>query len=291
MQNARQGALWVVGGLFVLSLLAAGAMTYLLRSDSGNRWLCGYVTSQIGTNLKGRLEVDRIEDLKVDQVIARGVRFLPPDGGPPAIDVPRVTLTFSPWDLLRGQYGWSHAEVEQPSVRVTELASGKTNMEELFASPKHVARRHEPASSHSGTRVELKSMVTHGAKLWIGGGSLPKLYLSELDGIMRIEIDADGKATLRFDEYEGKLDGLPIGALAFHGVKGQVFTDGKRLLHFEGAGRTRGEPVDFDLDIAGKPADVHIGTRFAEPSAAALATRMVAAWTAFSPHLDIDVSR
>lgn len=284
-------ALWFLGSLLALSVLAASGMMYLLKSERGNRSLCDFVGRKISGTFAGRLELDHIDELRHDLLEARGVRFIPPRGGPPAIDAPHVVLTLSPWKMLQGEFGWTHAVVDKPLVRVTEYEDGKTNMEELFASPKHVARRHEPASSHSGTRVELKSMVTHGAKLWIGGGSLPKLYLSELDGIMRIEIDADGKATLRFDEYEGKLDGLPIGALAFHGVKGQVFTDGKRLLHFEGAGRTRGEPVDFDLDIAGKPADVHIGTRFAEPSAAALATRMVAAWTAFSPHLDIDVSR
>jgi hypothetical protein len=286
---ARKGALWLVGGLFALSVLAAGGMMYLLRTADGNRRLCEYATRPFNDNLRGRLEIDQIEDLRLDRVIARGVRFIPPDGGPPAIDVPRVTLTLAPWELLHGTYGWAHADVEHPLVRVTELPNGKTNMEEVFASAKPDTGKHDSGSS--GPRIELKGMVTEGAKLWIGGGSLPKLYLSELDGIMRIDIDAEGKTVLRFDEYRGKLDGLPTGGLAFHDVKGQVFTEGKRLLHFEGAGRSKDEPVEFDLDIVGKPADVHIGARFAEASLQTLKTRMVAAWTNFSPHVDFEVSR
>jgi hypothetical protein len=274
-------------GLLALSFCAAACLVTVLSTERGNRWLCDYISSKIGSSIKGRLEVDRIEDLKIDRIVARGVRFIPPDDGPPAIDVPRVTLEFSPLAFLRGHFGWDHAEVEQPVVRVTEREHGKTNMEELFASAKPKSGKHDDG----GSTVDLNGMVTHDAKLFIGGGSLPKLYLSKLNGIMRIAIDPHGKATLRFDEYKGKLDGLPTGDLAFHDVKGQVWTDGKRLLHFDGAGKSKGQPVEFDLDITTEPSDVHIGARFEQPSAAALATRMVGAWSTLSSNIDIDVKQ
>ncbi|HEY6882156.1 MAG TPA: hypothetical protein VI299_29200 [Polyangiales bacterium] len=288
MQAAGKRVLWAGLGLLALSVLCASAMMFVLRTQSGNRWLCRLVTSRIGSSLAGRIEIDQIEDLTLHTLVARGVRFIPPDGGPPAIDAPRVALEFSPWDFVHGQYGWSRAEIDEPVVRVTEGKQGKTNMEALFASPSSSADEARGDKEDAGSRIELKSMVTKRAKLFIGG-SLPKLYLSELDGIMRIVIEADGQATLRFDEYKGKLDGLPTGALAFHDVKGQVWTRGKHLLRFEGAGRSQGEPVDFDLTIATQPSDVHIGARFSEPSAASLRTRMVAAWSKFSPRIDLDV--
>ncbi len=265
-------------------------MMYLLHTDSGNRRLCSYISRQFDSQLQGHLAVDRIEDLRLDRVIARGVRFVPPDGGPPAIEVPRVTITFSPWDALQGSYGWTHADVEQPLVRVTELPNGKTNMEELFASREPDPSEQPSARRDKGKPVALQGMVTKGAKLWIGGGSLPSMYLSDIQGIMRIDIDDEG-AVLRFDEYHGKLDGLPSGHLDFGDVKGQVWTAGKRLLHFDGRGTNEGQPVVFGLDIVTKPTDVKINTQFAEVGVGSLAARMMAVWSKFSPGIDVEVTQ
>jgi uncharacterized protein involved in outer membrane biogenesis len=263
-------------------------MTYLLKSERGNRTLCNYIASKISSTFAGRLEIDHIDDLRIDSMIARGVRFIPPDGGPPAIDAPHVVLTFSPWKMLNGQYGWSRAEVDHPRVRVTEKEHGKTNMEEIFAAPKDKQAGQKKGTKSEST-VAMENMVTKKAKLWIGGGSLPNIYLSEIDGSMRIDIDERGDCTLRFDDYAGKLDGLPSGHLDFRGVNGHVWTSRKRLLHFVGHGENKGQPVTFELDIATKPSDVRIAAEFDEVGVGSLAARMTAVWSKFSPGIDLEI--
>jgi hypothetical protein len=279
-------ALWFVGVLFALSVLAASAMMYLLESERGNRALCDIVASKVSGTFQGRLEIDHIDDLRLDMLDARGVRFIPPKGGPPAIDAPHVVLTLSPWKMLQGEFGWTRAVVDDPQVRVTEYENGKTNMEELFASPPKPEGKDEPKQDSKPIRME--TMVTNQARLWIGGGSLPEMYLSQIDGIMRIEVDGSA-AVLRFDDYKGKLDGLPSGHLDFAGVKGQVWTSGKRLLHFEGNGENKGQPVVFGLDIATKPTDVKITAEFEEIGIGSLAARMMSVWSKFSPGIDVQV--
>jgi uncharacterized protein involved in outer membrane biogenesis len=288
--RARRPALLALFGLLLVSLLAASGMTYLLASERGNRWLCNYVSEQVGKAFAGRMEIDRIQDLRLDSIDARGVRFFPPRSEVAAIDAPRVQMQFSAWEMLRGQYGWKRADIDQPIVRVTEPDDhGKTNMEALFASPK----KEDPSKpkDNSGSPVSMQTMVTRDATLLIYGGSMPKLDLTHLDGVMRIDVSPDGDAVLRFDDYQGHLAGLPTGELDFQKVKGQVWTGGKHLLHFDGTGKSKGEPVDFALDIASKPTDVRIKAAFAEVTAASLSAGMVAAWTKFSPSIDLDVSQ
>ncbi|MET0286425.1 MAG: hypothetical protein ABW352_18230 [Polyangiales bacterium] len=279
-------ALWFVGALFALSVLAASGMMYLLKSERGNRSLCDFVARKVSGTFQGRLEIDHIDDLRLDMLDARGVRFIPPKGGPPAIDAPHVVLTLSPSKMLQGEFGWTRAVVDHPQVRVTEYENGKTNMEELFASPPKPEGETKPKKDSKP--IAMENMVTNQAKLWIGGGSLPDMYLSEIDGIMRIDIDGSN-AVLRFDDYKGRLDGLPSGHLDFADVKGQVWTSGKRLLHFDGDGKNKGQPVVFGLDISTKPTDVQIEAEFEEIGIGSLAARMMAAWSKFSPGIDVKV--
>jgi hypothetical protein len=288
--GARRHALSALFGLLLVSVLAASGMTYLLASERGNRWLCHYVSEQVGQAFAGRMEIDRIQDLRLDSIDARGVRFFPPQSEVAAIDAPRVQLQFSAWEMMRGQYGWTRAHIDHPVVRVTEPHDdGKTNMEALFASPKQEAP--SKPKDRSGSPVSMQTMATKDATLLIYGGSMPKLDLTHLDGVMRIDVSQNGDAVLRFDDYRGHLAGLPTGELSFHKVKGQVWTGGRRLLHFDGTGRSKDEPVDFTLDITSKPTNVRIKAAFAERTTASVSARMVAAWTKFSPSIDLDVTQ
>ncbi|HEX5657474.1 MAG TPA: hypothetical protein VFX59_09765 [Polyangiales bacterium] len=273
----------------LFALLGGASMAYLLGTERGNRALSDFVAGKISSVFAGRMEIAHIDDLRIDRIVARGVRFIPPDNGPPAIDAPRVVMTFSAWKMLHGEYGWSRAEVDHPLVRVTENPRGKTNMEELFASPKGKAPNEPKKKDESSSPVAMENMVTTQAKLWLGGGSIPEMYLSELDGIMRIDIDPKGDATLRFDEYKGKLDGLPSGHLDFADVSGSVWTGGKRLLQFTGHGKNKGQPVEFGLEISTKPSDVRIDAQFDEVGVGSLAARMMAVWSQFSPGIDVEV--
>jgi len=78
--------------------------------------------------------------------------------------------------------------------------------------------------------------------------------------------------------------------LDFEDVKGQVLTEKKRLLRFEGHGKSEGEPVTFSLDIHTEPKTlVEIDARFPRLSAESLTTLGFPGYTKFTKELDLDV--
>jgi hypothetical protein len=176
-------------------------------------------------------------------------------------------------------------------VRVTEDARGRVNMEELFrARTPDKTDKTEGRPGKEGP-LDLRTMVTSDMTLAIFGGSLPRLRMQRLHGIMRIQALADGQVTLRFDEYRGHfVEGLPTGRLDFEDVKGHVDTDRRRLLRFAGRGRSEGEPVAFRLDIVTEPkTHVRIDARFPRLSRESLATLAFAGYTRFTKNLELNV--
>ncbi len=280
--------------LFVLGTLAvcaALAVKIMLATDWGRARLCLRVSAAITEQIAGRLEVAGFDELSLTRVRAHGIKIFAPDGKL-AIEAETADITFEPLSLLRGRYGWTRADIKNGKVYVTEDAQGKNNMEETF----RARTPSEPATTaaedgSSESRLDLRSMVTSDILLVISGGSLPRLRLVNIYGIMRVHVLADGKVELRFDEYRGNFErGLPTGPLLFRDVAGQVVPSDKRLLHFDGRGKTEGAAVSFKLDIFTEPKTrTHIEARFPELSPAALPTVGVAAWSTWSPNLDVKV--
>ena len=164
-------------------------------------------------------------------------------------------------------------------------------MEETFRARKTGGESSSKSQPSKEGALDLRTMVTSGMTLVIGGGSLPDLRMENIHGIMRITTHRDDSVTLRFDDYRGDfVKGLPTGRLDFEDVKGQVLTDKKRLLRFEGRGKSEGEPVAFTLDIHTEPKTmVEIDARFPRLSAESLATLGFAGYTKFVKGLDLDV--
>lgn len=283
----------------LLSILACAvlALVIVLYTAWGRDLTRAAVTDAITQEIAGKLEVDGFDALSLTRVHARGIRIFAPDGKL-AIGAARAIIDFDLGALMAGRYGWERAEIFNGKVYVTEDASGKINMEETF-------RARKPASSKGSTKgeapkenvkagdskLDLKNMVTSDAMLVIAGGSLPRLRLVNLYGIMRVHVLADGKVELRFDDYKGVFArGLPTGTLVFRDVEGQVVPSHDRLLHFDGRGKTEGAPVEFELDIYTEPKKrVKIDAHFPELKPGAAPTLGVAAWSRFSDTFDVNV--
>jgi hypothetical protein len=288
----------IVLSLCITGFLLAITVTTLLASEPGRAWVRDKINESITSGIAGRLEVAEIEQISLSRVRARGVKIFAPDGKP-AIEADRAKLDFSIREMLSGRYGWSRAEVEGCLVHVTEDDQGKINMEETFKGrpkPGESAAAKEKESDkkskeESGSDIDMRSMVTSGCTLVIGGGSLPKLRMVDLKGIMRVHVLPSGSTELRFDEYSGTFEeGLPTGVLVFRDVAGEVKTGLDRLLHFDGRGKSEGEAVSFALDIFLKPKKrVVIEARFPELTMASISALGVAAFSKFSPTLDMKV--
>jgi hypothetical protein len=284
-------------------LLCIGlALSTVLWTDWGRDQVRGLVVKTITNEIAGRLEVDGFDELSLSHVRAHGIRIFAPDDKL-AISAETADIEFDLMAIFRGTPGWERAEIHDGKVFVTENPQGKINMEETFRSRSELGKGPEaektesektesekPNDAEGESRLDLRNMVTSDAQLVISGGSLPSLRLVNLYGIMRVHVLGDGKVELRFDEYRGFFErGLPTGTLRFRDVAGQVVPSHKRLLHFEGRGKTEGTPVAFSLDIFTKPKKVKIDAHFAELSPGALPTLGVAAWSKFSPSLDVSV--
>jgi len=291
--------------LFALSLaLLTGALLLLfLGTEWGLARVRDGVMRAINAGIAGRLEIERFDQLTFGRVHARGVTIEAP-GGKPAIFAERAVIDFSLSELLSGHPGWDRAEIEGCEVHVTEDESGKINMEETFESPKPATppsdeneqekaekKRDEEARAKAGELdLDLRTMMTSRCVLHLGGGSLPTLRLIDLAGVMSVKVLANGDAALRFDDYRGTIDkGLPTGELVFRDVSGEVHTGKKKLLHFDGRGRSEGADVTFGLDIETKPTKVKIDARFPELSGPSLRAFAVGTWSKFSSSLDMRV--
>jgi hypothetical protein len=288
-RKKRVGRALALAGLGVVccAVLAWIAASALLHSAWGRERVRRWVEREVSGAMLGELRIERIDRIALPWVEGHGVRIVAPDGVP-AIDVREVRIALDFGALLEGRLVWDRAEVRGGIVRVTEDGRGRVNMEETFRARKGSGDRNEMPQEGL---LDLRSMATSGLTLVIRGGSLPHLRMEDLNGIMHIQTHADASVTLRFDDYRGHfVKGLPTGRLDFEDVKGQVVTEQKRLLRFEGHGKSEGEPVDFSLDIHTEPKTlVEIDARFPRLSAESLSTLGFAAYTKFSPNLDLDV--
>jgi hypothetical protein len=266
-------------GSFALFLsLAYGALFW---SEWGRARIRDRINRAVSAKMQGQLQIERIEQIDLPRVDARGVRIVAPDGVA-AIDVGRAEIEFDLAAFLTGDFAWRRADIRDGIVRVSEDARGRVNMEETFKS--RAPSSPEAEETEEGGEMNMRTMVTSNMRLMIGGGSLPTLRLVDIHGIMRIQVAPDGTTQIRFDEYRGHfVQGLPNGKLAFRDVKGHVQTGHKRLLRFEGKGRFEGERVAFALDIFTEPKNrVLIDAYFPELSKDALSTLGVAAWSQVS---------
>ncbi len=296
MTRAQMLLARILVGLGVVALLAAMAVGCLLWTKWGRAQVAASVAEVISQQIAGRIEVDGFDELSLSHVRAHGIKIFAPDGKP-AIEAETATIDFDLLALLGGSYGWDRADIKNGKVYVTEDASGKNNMQETFRIPpepglkKTANASKEAANAGTESKLDLRNMVTSEITLEISGGSLPSLRLVDLYGIMRVHVPADGNVELRFDAYRGKFSkGLPTGTLLFREVAGQVVPSHKRLLQFEGRGKTEGAPVSFELEIFTEPKKlVKIDARFPELSPAALPTLGVATWSKLSPTLDVSV--
>lgn len=295
--NGRTGARrLLVGALLVFAAcaaLAGGAIAVLLWTAWGRAHVCSLLNRAVTAQIAGRLQVERIDALSLTQVTASGIKIFPPTGEA-AIEAEHAVIDFSPRKLWAGEFGWSRADISHCLVRVTEDKNQHVNMEDTFAkrkSPGQDSQHETPESDSSSDLLDLQSMVTSDCTLLIGGHELPSLKMTKLAGIMRVHVLGNGDTELRFDRYKGTfVKGLPTGVLEFHDVFGEVVTAGKRLLRFSGLGRTRGEKVAFELDIATKPEQqVKIDAVFPKHSLASLRTECVALWSEFSKSLELTV--
>jgi hypothetical protein len=279
-------ALAALGVVCCVAVASAAAAT-VLYSDWGHERVRRWVEREVSGAMMGELRIAHIESIELPWVHARGVKIVAPDGVP-AIDVHEVQFKLDLGALREGRFAWQRAEIHGGIVRVTEDARGRVNMEETFRARQPEDDRDEMPEEGL---LDLRTMITSGMTLVIRGGSLPHLRMEDLNGIMRIQTHADASVTLRFDDYRGHfVKGLPTGRLDFEDVKGQVLTEKKRLLRFEGHGRSEGEPVEFSLDIHTEPKTlVEIDARFPRLSAEALSTLGFAAYTKFTPGLELDV--
>ena len=289
---------WLWGGLSVLAcvaLLLVAGVAVLLFTSWGRAHVARTIERQLNSEIMGTLRIAGIDRIDLPVVEAHGVQILAPDGVP-AIDVHQVRLELDFEALREGRFAWHRAEIDGGTVRVSEDEQHRVNMEETFRarrpSPEASSSEKKESSSENSEKspLDLRKMVTSNMTLLIYGGSLPKLHMQNLYGIMRVQELPNGRVSLRFDDYRGHfVKGLPTGRLDFEQVKGHVETDQKRLLRFEGRGLSEGEPVAFELDIQRKPTRVKIDARFPRLSRESLATLAFSAYTRFTKNLELNV--
>ena len=285
----RRLLLVLIGTLLVLGLLCIAALKWI-ETEAGRAFVRDRVVAAISGGMAGSFDIESIEELSLHRVRARGVTFRDPTGKP-AIEVTEAVVDFEPSQLWGGPYGFNRADIEGCRVHLSEDQQGKLNMQRTFAGKAEPEGAEDEPKKKDRTEIDLRSMVTSGCTLIIGGGGLPSLRMTDLKGIMRVQIGSDGKVALRFDDYQGTFEkGLPTGVLRFREVAGRVDPGEPKLLHFDGKGRSEGAPVKFVLDILSKPKTrVKIDATFPELSANGLRALAVAGFSKFSDTLEFDV--
>ncbi|MET0343214.1 MAG: hypothetical protein ABW252_19555 [Polyangiales bacterium] len=286
----RRVLLYGLLGALILGIVTALLLAWL-ESAHGRELVRTQLEKAIGGGMAGSLEVAALEEIGFRHLRARGVTFRDPDGKP-AIEVDRVRIAYDPMQVFGGALGFERADIDGCHVRVHEGKDSKVNMDKLFASKE--PKKKEPGEEEKkkdGRDIDLRLMNTAGCTLDIGGGSLPELRMTKLEGVMRVRVLADGKVELRFDNYRGDFEkGLPTGRLLFREVAGWVEPGQAKLLHFDGTGKSEGAPVDFRLDILREPKKrVKIDAKFPTLSANAVRALAVAGFTSFSDTLEFNV--
>lgn len=267
------------------TLTAAGVVVY---TAWGRDQVRQQVNRRVSAFIAGSLEIEHIDEIALPHVKTRGVTLADPSGRP-AIEAKSVDIELDLEAIWNGRFAWHRADIRGGRVHVREDDQGRINMEETFRAAHPTPDSNAEHDTQGKGPLDLRGMATSNIELLIDGGTLPTLRMTSLTGIMRVHVLANDDVELPFSKYEGHfVEGLPTGRLDFHHVNGRVQTSGKRLLRFEGQGKSEGEQVSFVLDIHTQPkTNVEIDARFPKLSAESLATKGFAAWTKLMPDLDL----
>jgi hypothetical protein len=280
-----------VGVALLVTLGLTVALGLLIDSDWGRRQIVRVANERVSAAIGGALRIGAIDRISLPTLWARDVQLVAPDGVA-AIAVERAEVELDLAALLHGTFAFVRADVRGGVVRVLADPRGRINMEEAFhsATPDH---GDDGDDEDAADTLDLRGLATSGMTLIIEGKDLPSLKLTEIVGIMRVHVLGDGRTELRFDGYRGRIvRGLPSGELAFRDVHGMVQTGHRRLLRFEGAGRSEGEPVRFALDVAGSPEKkAVIDATFERLSAESVSTRFIAAFARATGGVTLRVHR
>lgn len=264
----------------------------LIDSDWGRRQIVRVANERVSAAIGGALRIGAIDRISLPTLWARDVQLVAPDGVA-AIAVERAEVELDLAALLHGTFAFVRADVRGGIVRVLADPRGRINMEETFRSATPDDGDEHEDDEDAADTLDLRGLATSGMTLIIEGKDLPSLKLTEIVGIMRVHVLGDGRTELRFDGYRGRIvSGLPSGELAFRDVHGMVQTGRRRLLHFEGAGESEGEPVRFALDVAGSPEKkAVIDATFERLSAESVSTRFIAAFARATGGVTLRVHR
>ncbi|MGH7699227.1 MAG: translocation/assembly module TamB domain-containing protein [Gemmatimonadales bacterium] len=121
-------ALWAIVGLLACFLGALGA---LVGTDAGRRLLTRAVETSVAGAVTGTVQIGEVRGTLLTSLMLSDVRLFDADTSLVAW-LPRVELSYNPFDLAAGRIVLLELGLGQPVINLVEYPSGRLNIEELL---------------------------------------------------------------------------------------------------------------------------------------------------------------
>jgi hypothetical protein len=172
MERFRRFIKWLLIGAATLVLLVATAALVYVRSEHFTRWLREEAVAVVNQQIRGSIEVERLEGSVWRDVILHNVVLRYEDAE--ILSIPRLEVAFSLWRLIWGELQISQIDALKPWASLNQDREGRWNVVEALG-----PREPKPEqSSEFSTLVRSLSLRDGGIDLRLNGKE-EKLYRLE----------------------------------------------------------------------------------------------------------------
>lgn len=193
--------------LLFLLLVAGGAL--FLRTERGGELIRRGLVEGVGSLIAGSLEIGSVEFRGFDEIIARDVRLLDPDGED-AIEADELVVAIEPRALLRLELSFPEIVLRRGKLHLRDGEEGLPSFLDALASP-------EPSTDDSPSPITARAPKIRIEDLEVEGtvASVEGIHLegATLEGSLEYVDDA---LTIRIDTLDGTLTGPVKAPIPLH---------------------------------------------------------------------------
>jgi translocation and assembly module TamB len=201
VRHSLAAALWLVAGLLASFL---GALSALVGTGAGRQLLARVAIGALGQAVDGRVEIGDVRGPLLTGLTLGDVRVFDADSALVAT-LPRVDVTFNPFDLAGGRVVLLTLELRKPVINVAQHRNGRLNVENVLRLGRPSKGRQGPATLILFRNVRIDD-----------GTITLRLQQPDQGDVAGLEIDAqtrDGPQRVRrFEHVDARLARLLISS-------------------------------------------------------------------------------
>lgn len=238
-------------------LLVPAVLALVMRHPEGRTYLVRQALAIANDDLKGRIEVEAVDELRFDSLTARGVSIRD-DRGDEVIHVARARLDLDLLALASGELSVDAAEAEDAQVNIIARANGEYGIAEAFENPRPEPSPPPPVSSENdGFVVRFHRITAHDVDVRVVVPGDVRVVASGVDARVGISTLHGTVVTFETDGGRGRLTEPLALEAPLRSVDGRYAAREDRRLHVRVIASVGDEPFTTTVSLVPDGADGH----------------------------------